>query len=143
MEEEKMEILENNISNELNIKNENNLEIKQNNFLETNIGKIEKQLEAHKIQMLKDITIFDKMYEKNLEYFKELSLYIIAGERKLEELRTKTLPELQKIAEESGEQNDIQKVNDMNNMMYGEIPYFEEVLSTIKKLEDEINGLKK
>lgn len=85
--------------------------------VEVNIGKIEKQLESHKIQMLKDITIFDKMYEKNLEYFKELSLYIIAGEKKLEELRTKTLPELQKIAEESGEQEDIQKVNDMNNMI--------------------------
>ena len=46
--------------------------------------------------MLKDITIFDTMYEKNLEYFKELSLYIIAGEKKIEELRNVTLPELQK-----------------------------------------------
>ena len=67
--------------------------------------------------MLKDITIFDTMYEKNLEYFKELSLYIIAGEKKLEELRTVTLPELQKKAEESGEQADIQAVNDMVNMI--------------------------
>ena len=63
--------------------------------------------------MLKDITIFDTMYEKNLEYFKDLSLYIIAGEKKLEELRNVTLPELKKVAEESGEQVDIQKVNDM------------------------------
>lgn len=67
--------------------------------------------------MLKDITIFDTMYEKNLEYFKELSLYIIAGEKKIEELRNVTLPELQKKAQESGEQLDAQKVNDMENMI--------------------------
>lgn len=57
------------------------------------------------------------MYEKNLEYFKELSLYIIAGEKKIEELRNVTLPELQKKAQESGEQLDAQKVNDMENMI--------------------------
>lgn len=54
---------------------------------------------------------------KNLEYFKELSLYIIAGEKKIEELRNVTLPELQKKAQESGEQLDAQKVNDMENMI--------------------------
>lgn len=83
--------------------------------VETNIAKIEKKLESQKIRMLKDITIFDTMYEKNLEYFKDLSLYIIAGEKKLEELRNVTLPELQKVAEESGDQADVQKVNDMVN----------------------------
>ena len=57
------------------------------------------------------------MYEKNLEYFKEISLYIIAGEKKLEELKNVTLPELQKKAQESGEQLDAQKVNDMVNMI--------------------------
>ena len=87
------------------------------NKVETNVSKIEAKLESQKIRMLKDITIFDTMYEKNLEYFKELSLYIIAGEKKLEELRTVTLPELQKKAEESGEQADIQAVNDMVNMI--------------------------
>lgn len=85
--------------------------------VEVNVNKIEKQLETQKIKMLKDITIFDSMYEKNLEYFKELSLYIIAGEKKLEELRNKTLPELQAQAEKSGEQADIQKVNDMINVI--------------------------
>ncbi len=85
------------------------------NKVEVNIEKIEQKLESQKIRMLKDITIFDTMYEKNLEYFKELSLYIIAGEKKLEELRTVTLPELQKKAEETGEQADIQAVNDMIN----------------------------
>lgn len=83
--------------------------------IETNIDGIEKQLENHKLQMLKDIAIFDTMYEKNLEYFKELSLYIIAGDKKLEELRNVVLPELKKKAEESGEQLDAQKVQDMEN----------------------------
>ena len=87
------------------------------NKVETNISKIEKNLEAHKLQMLKDIALFDTMYEKNLEYFKEISLYIIAGEKKLEELKNVTLPELKKVAEESGDQTDIQKVNDMSNMI--------------------------
>ena len=83
--------------------------------IEKNIDVIEKDLEKDKIQMLKDIAIFDTMYEKNLTYFKEISLYIIAGEKKLEELREKVLPELKKKAEESGEQIDVQKVNDMEN----------------------------
>ena len=83
--------------------------------IEGNIDLIEKDLENHKLQMLKDIAIFDTMYEKNLEYFKEISLYIIAGERKLEELKTKVLPELQAKAKETGEQLDAQKVIDMEN----------------------------
>lgn len=85
--------------------------------VETNINTIERKLDSHKIQMMKDIEIFDQMYDKNLEYFKELSLYIIAGMKKIEELKTKTLPELEKIAKASGEQTDIQKVNDMNNLI--------------------------
>ena len=85
--------------------------------VETNIDRVETELEKHKLQMLKDITIFDTMYDKNLEYFKELSLYIIAGDRKIKELREVTLPALQKKAQESGEQLDVQKVNDMENMI--------------------------
>lgn len=85
--------------------------------VENNIDTIEKQLESHKLQMLKDIAIFDTMYDKNLEYFKELSLYIIAGEKKLEELKTVTLPELQRHAEETKDQIDVQAVNDMNNVI--------------------------
>lgn len=83
--------------------------------IENNVDRIEKELEKHKLQMLKDITIFDTMYEKNLEYFKELSLYIIAGERKIEELKNEVLPALQKKAQESGEQLDAQKYTDMQN----------------------------
>lgn len=87
------------------------------NKIDNNIDMIEKSLENHKLQMLKDINIFDTMYKKNLDYFKELSLYIIAGERKLDELRNVTLPELQKIAVESGEQLDAQKVHDMEGII--------------------------
>ena len=87
------------------------------NKVENNVSRIEKQLEEHKVQMLKDIAIFDTMYDKNLEYFKELSLYIIAGERKLKELREVTLPEMKKKAEESQDQTDVQAVNDMENMI--------------------------
>ena len=85
--------------------------------VETNIDRIEKQLEGHRMQMLKDIAIFDTMYDKNLEYFKQLSLYIIAGEKKLKELREVTLPEMQAKAKESGDQADAQAVNDMENMI--------------------------
>ena len=81
--------------------------------IETNIDTIEKGLDKSRIQLLKDIGIFDELYEKNLEYFKEISLYIIAGERKLEELKNETLPEIKKKAEETGEQLDVQKVQDM------------------------------
>ena len=96
--------------------------------IEKNVDTIEKGLEKDKIQMLKDIAIFDDMYEKNSNYFKEISLYIIAGEKKLEELREKVLPELKKKAEESGEQLDAQKVNDLENT----IDRFEKKLYDLK-----------
>ena len=83
------------------------------NKVENNIDKIEKMLESQKLTMLKDIATFDTMYEKNLEYFKQLSLYIIAGEKKLEELNTVTLPALKKKAEETNDQLDVQAVKDM------------------------------
>lgn len=100
-----------------NAKKELDYIIAKYNKIEKNIDTIENGLEKDKLQMLKDISMFDTMYDKNLEYFKEISLYIIAGEKKLEELRTKVLPELQEQAKKSGEQLDVQKVNDMENMI--------------------------
>ena len=100
-----------------NAKKELDFIIAKYSKIEKNIDGIESGLEKDKLQMLKDISIFDTMYDKNLEYFKELSLYIIAGEKKLEELRNVVLPELKAKAEASGEQLDIQKVNDMENMI--------------------------
>ena len=86
------------------------------NTIENNIDKIEKNLESHRIQMLKDIIIFDEMYEKNLEYFKDISLYIIAGDKKIEELNVQ-LKELKEKATQTKEQLDAQKVTDMENMI--------------------------
>lgn len=100
-----------------NVKRELNYIVAKYNKIEKNIDTIESGLEKDKLQMLKDISVFDTMYEKNLEYFKEISLYIIAGERKIEELRNKTLPELKSQAEKTGDQLDIQKVNDMENVI--------------------------
>lgn len=96
-----------------NVKKELNNIIAKYSKIENNIDLIEQKLDKSKIQLLKDISIFDEMYDKNLEFFKEISLYIIAGERKIEELKTKVLPDLQKQAEKSQEQIDIQKVQDM------------------------------
>ena len=86
------------------------------NKVENNIGTIEKGLEKDKLLMLKDITIYDNMYQKNLEIFKEIYLYIIAGEKKLEELNDE-LEKLKKTAEKTQEQLDIQKVQDMESII--------------------------
>ncbi len=93
-----------------------------------NIDKIEKKLEGHKVQMLKDIAIFDEMYNKNLDSFKLLSMYIIAGDMKLKELKEVELPKLQAAAAEPGDQIDAQKVNDMTEM----ISRFEKKLYDLK-----------
>ena len=100
-----------------NAKKELDMIVAKYTKIEKNIDTIETGLEKDKLQMLKDISMFDTMYEKNLEYFKEISLYIIAGEKKLDELRNKTMPELKAKAEKSGDQMDIQKVNDLEQMI--------------------------
>ncbi len=110
------------------VKKEVNYIIAKYNKIENNIDSIEKGLENNKLQLLKDINLFDTMYDKNLDYFKEISLYIIAGERKLEELKTKILPELKKKAEASNDQIEIQKVNDMET----QINRFEKKLYDLK-----------
>ena len=89
--------------------------ISKYNKVEKNIATIENALESHKTQMMKDISMFDTMYDKNLEYFKDLSLYIIAGERIIKKLKEVELPELQRKASETNEQIDVQAVNDMVN----------------------------
>lgn len=110
------------------IKKEANYILAKYNKIENNIDTIEKGLENNKLMLLKDINLFDTMYDKNLDYFKEISLYIIAGERKIEELKTKVLPELKKKAQESNDQIVIQKVNDMEN----QINRFEKKLYDLK-----------
>lgn len=82
-----------------------------------NVEKIAEMLEKHQVTLLKDAAMLDKMYEINQQYFKELTMYILAGKEKLNECQTVILPELQKKAAESGKPEDAQAVNDYANMV--------------------------
>lgn len=83
---------------------------------ETNINQICRVLENHQIQLLKDIALLDKMYELNLTYFKELSMYIMAGKKKLQEVRSEKLQELLSKAERTGLAEDAQAARDLDAM---------------------------
>ena len=83
---------------------------------EENINKICKVMEQHQITLLKDVAMLDKMYELNLNYFKELSMYILAGKQKLQEAKTIELPTLLARAEKSGLPEDMQKAKDFSEM---------------------------
>lgn len=80
---------------------------------EVNVNRICKVLEGHQIQLLKDAAMLDQMYELNQNYYKELSMYILAGKQKLEEVRTEELPKLLQKAQESGLAEDTQKAQDL------------------------------
>ena len=83
---------------------------------EANINKICEVLENNQVVLLKDIAMLDKMYEMNKSYFKELSMYIIAGKKKLNQVLQEDLPALQKRAAETGLPEDAQAANDMTAM---------------------------
>lgn len=83
---------------------------------EVNVNKITEVLEGHQNQLLTDIVMLDKMYEMNLGYFKELTMYIMAGKKKLEKERATTLPEMKAAAEASGQAQDAQAANDFAAM---------------------------
>ena len=83
---------------------------------EENVNKICKALESHQVQLLKDVAMLDNLYEVNKTYFKELSMYILAGKKKLHEVQTKELPALVKKAELSGLPEDAQAVNDLTSL---------------------------
>ena len=80
-----------------------------------NVEKIVKILEDHQITLMKDIAILDQLYAKNLQNFKELTMYILAGYKKLDEIKATELPALQKKAAETGLAEDAQAVNDLSN----------------------------
>ena len=84
--------------------------------VETNVDKIARELEQHQVTLLKDVAMFDQMYELNLKYYKELTMYILAGKKKLEDVRTNELPALKARAEQTGAQEDAQRYNDMAQM---------------------------
>ena len=84
---------------------------------EVNVDHIVESLEKHEITLMKDISMMDKMYEKNQEYMKELTMYILAGKLKIEQLRNEELPKYQAKARETGLPEDAQAANDFSNMI--------------------------
>lgn len=82
---------------------------------EGNVTKITDALEQHQMRLMKDSAVLDKMYEQNLAYFKELTMYILAGKKKLQEVQDGQLKELQQKAAASGLPEDAQAANDLEN----------------------------
>ena len=99
-------------------KTENKLETMKAQYskVETNVDKIVRELENHQVVLLKDVAMLDQMYELNLKYYKELTMYILAGKKKLADVRANDLPKLKVKAEASGAQEDAQAYNDMVQM---------------------------
>ena len=83
---------------------------------EVNVDKIARELEQHQVTLMKDIAMFDQMYELNLKYYKELTMYIIAGKKRLAQVQAEDLEELRKKAERTGAQEDAQAYNDLVQM---------------------------
>ncbi len=83
---------------------------------ETNVDKITENLEQHQITLMKDVAMLDQMYALNLRYYKELSMYILAGKSRLEEVRTRDLEDLRQKASATGSQEDAQAYNDLSNL---------------------------
>lgn len=83
---------------------------------ETNINRICQVLEGHQVQLMKDAATLDKMYELNKTYFKELSMYILAGKKKLKEVREGELLRLSQKAQQSGLPEDAQEARDLDEM---------------------------
>ena len=84
--------------------------------VEANVDKIAQNLENHQITLLKDVAMFDQMYELNLKYYKELTMYILAGKKRLAEVRSTELEALRKKAEQTGLAEDAQAYNDLVNL---------------------------
>ena len=96
--------------------------------LSTQVEKIQAGLESSKVKMMEDVVMFDTLYKKNLEYFKSLQLYIRAGEEKLDEMRTITLPKLREQAAASGDPMAVQVVSDFEQS----VDRFEKKLHDLK-----------
>ena len=82
---------------------------------EANVDRISGELEKHQVRLMKDVAVMDQMYEKNLAYFKELTMYILAGKKKLDAERATTLAALREKAAQSGLAEDAQAANDFEN----------------------------
>lgn len=97
-------------------KQANKLENMKNRYAkaEVNVEKIADALQQHQVRLMKDSAVLDKMYEQNLAYFKELTMYILAGKKKLEEVRSGKLQELQETARLTGLAEDAQRARDLS-----------------------------
>ena len=84
---------------------------------EVNVDKIVESLEGHEVTLMKDVALMDKMYERNEEYMKELTMYILAGKLRIEQLRNEELPKYRQKALESNLPEDAQAANDFANMI--------------------------
>ena len=84
---------------------------------ETNVDRIVGALEIHQRTLMKDVAVMDQMYEKNLDYYKQLTMYILAGREKLARERSETLTQLQQKAQLSGKPEDAQAANDYANLI--------------------------
>ena len=80
---------------------------------EVNVAKIGDALQQHQVRLLKDSAVLDKMYEQNLAYFKELTMYILAGKQKLQQVRASKLLQLEEKARQSGLAEDAQAARDL------------------------------
>ena len=100
-------------------KKRNELEVMKASYAkaESNVDRIVKVLENHQVTLMKDIAMFDQMYELNTKYYKELTMYIIAGKKRLEYLRANDLVQLREKAAQSGTQEDAQACNDLANLL--------------------------
>ena len=96
--------------------------------IEVQIDRIQRDLEEARMQMLKDVAMFDGLYEKNLEYFRGLQVYIVAGEEKLRETREETLPRLRAEAQAKGDPMSAQVVRDFEDT----VDRFEKKLHDLK-----------
>lgn len=98
-------------------KKANQLENMKNKYAkaELNVEKISDALQQHQVRLLKDSAVLDKMYAQNLAYFKELSMYILAGKQKLEEVRGGKLKDLQETAQRTGLAEDAQAARDLSD----------------------------
>ena len=96
----------------------NKLEVMKAQYskVESNVDKIVRELEQHQVTLMKDVAMFDQMYELNLKYYKELTMYILAGKKKLQEVQANELPALRAKAEQTGAQEDAQRYNDLVQM---------------------------
>ena len=119
-------------------KKKNKLEMMKARYskVETNVNKIQKELENRQVQLMKDSAVLDRMYKVNFSYFKELTMYIAAGRKKLENVRSGELARLQAVANQTGRPEDAQAAKDL---VFS--PLKHKISQTLDKLSNTLHNL--